>query len=119
MKNQWLTSIRSVSERRAIVTSGEDNTSGSTSNEVLISWDDDDTFLVCVYNVSPDIPYAIMKAPINATAQDVLAQSFFKARRMENPNSFVLIEDNSTLFENLKFFLGGNHMLSDVRRIKK
>lgn len=57
------------------------------------SWDDDDTFLVCVYNVSPDIPYAILKAPINATAQEVLAQSLVKARRMEDPNSFVLIEE--------------------------
>lgn len=89
----WLTSIRSVSERRAMFTSGEDNISGSASNETPTSWDDDDTFLVCVYNVSPDIPYAILKAPINATAQDVLAQSLLKARRMEDPNSFVLIEE--------------------------
>lgn len=89
----WLTSIRSVSERRAMFTSGEENTSGSASNEAPTSWDDDDTFLVCVYNVSPDIPYAILKAPINATAQDVLAQSLLKARRMEDPNSFVLIEE--------------------------
>lgn len=88
----WLTSIRSVSERRAMFTSGDGNASGA-SNEASTSWDDDDTFLVCVYNVSPDIPYAILKAPINATAQDVLAQSLLKARRMEDPNSFVLIEE--------------------------
>ncbi|XP_055309016.1 1-phosphatidylinositol 4,5-bisphosphate phosphodiesterase epsilon-1-like, partial [Sitodiplosis mosellana] len=89
----WLTSIRSVSERRAMFTNGEENTSNSASNETPTSWDDDDTFLVCVYNVSPDIPYAILKAPINATAQDVLAQSLLKARRMEDPNSFILIEE--------------------------
>lgn len=49
--------------------------------------------MLSVYNVSPDIPYAILKAPITATAQDVLAQSLLKARRMENPNNFVLIEE--------------------------
>lgn len=90
----WLTSIRSVSERRAMFNTNEENASNSgASNEASTSWDDDDTFLVCVYNVSPDIPYAILKAPINATAQDVLAQSLLKARRMEDPNSFVLIEE--------------------------
>lgn len=90
----WLTSIRSVSERRAMFKSNEENsTAGSSGNDASTSWDDDDTFLVCVYNVSPDIPYAILKAPINATAQDVLAQSLLKARRMEDPNSFVLIEE--------------------------
>lgn len=85
----WLTSIRSVSERRsstvgATVTGGEDGPS---------SWDDAESFLVCIYNVSPDIPYAILKVPISATAQDVLAQSLVKARRMENPNNFVLVEE--------------------------
>lgn len=91
----WLTSIRSVSERRATYVNNEENTASgtSTSNDAQSSWDDDDTFLVCVYNVSPDIPYAILKAPINATAQDVLAQSLLKARRMENPKNFVLIEE--------------------------
>lgn len=89
----WLTSIRSVSERRATFISNEESGGSGASNEAQSSWDDDDTFLVCVYNVSPDIPYAILKAPINATAQDVLAQSLLKARRMENPNNFVLIEE--------------------------
>lgn len=89
----WLTSIRSVSERRATFTSEQSTSQGGNPNEASSSWDDDDTFLVCVYNVSPDIPYAILKAPINATAQDVLAQSLVKARRMEDPNLFVLIEE--------------------------
>lgn len=51
------------------------------------------SFNCSIYNVSPDIPYAILKVPINATAQDVLAQSLLKARRMENPDNFVLIEE--------------------------
>lgn len=89
----WLTSIRSVSERRTTFTSSVEHTTDSGSNEIPTSWDDDDTFLVCVYNVSPDIPYAILKAPINSTAQDVLIQSLLKARRMEDPHSFVLIEE--------------------------
>lgn len=91
----WLTSIRSVSERRAMfMNNTERTTSGtSTSNEAPSSWDDDDTFMVCICNVSPDIPYAIMKAPINATAQDVLVQSLLKARRTANPKNFVIIEE--------------------------
>lgn len=94
----WLTSIRSVSERRSTFTgneggSGGNANDGGTEGGGSSSWDDDDTFMVCIYNVSPDIPYAILKVPMNATAQDVLAQSLLKARRMENPNNFVLIEE--------------------------
>lgn len=85
----WLTSIRSVSERRS-------STAGASvagTEDGPSSWDDAESFLVCIYNVSPDIPYAILKVPISATAQDVLAQSLVKARRMENPNNFVLVEE--------------------------
>lgn len=96
----WLTSIRSVSERRATYTGNDGEQAGGGETEGVGSgsgahsiWDDDDTFLVCIYNVSPDIPYAILKVPMNASAQDVLAQSLLKARRMENPNNFVLIEE--------------------------
>lgn len=89
----WLTSIRSVSERRSICTGAEEGTRSTSGEDASSSWDDDDTFLVCIYNVSPDIPYAILKVPISATAQDVLAQALVKARRMENPNSFVLVEE--------------------------
>lgn len=80
----WLTSIRSVSERRSLNAAGTGDPN---------AWDEKESFLVCVYNVSPDIPYAILKVPISATAQDVLAQSLVKARRMENPNNFVLNEE--------------------------
>lgn len=89
----WLTSIRSVSERRSICAGAEEAGRTTGGEEGSSSWDDDDTFLVCIYNVSPDIPYAILKVPISATAQDVLAQALVKARRMENPNSFVLVEE--------------------------
>lgn len=31
-------------------------------------------FLVCVFNVSPDQPYTIFKAPVSSTAQDIITQ---------------------------------------------
>lgn len=71
----WLSSIRSTRARQAR------------------TWEEADNFLVCVYNVSPEIPYAILKAPLSACAQDVLAQALVKARRMENPNKFILVEE--------------------------
>ncbi len=71
----WLSSIRSTRIRQPR------------------TWEDDDNFLVCIYNVSIDIPYAILKVPRSACAQDVLAQALIKARRLENPSQFVLIEE--------------------------
>lgn len=81
----WLTSIRSVSNREREARESE----GSISS----AWDENDTFLVCIYNVSPEIPYAILKVPLNACAQDVLAQALVKARRLEDPMKFVLVEE--------------------------
>lgn len=41
----------------------------------LRGWTDgEEAFLVCIYNVAPDQPYAILKAPITSTAQDIIAQ---------------------------------------------
>lgn len=71
----WLSSIRSTRIRQPK------------------TWEDADNFLVCVYNVSADIPYAILKVPVSACAQDVLAQALIKARRLENPSQFLLIEE--------------------------
>lgn len=48
---------------------------------------------MCIYNVSPEIPYAILKVPLNACAQDVLAQALVKARRLEDPMNFVIVEE--------------------------
>lgn len=81
----WLSSIRSVSSREREARESE----GSISS----AWDEKDTFLVCIYNVSPEIPYAILKVPLNACAQDVLAQALLKARRLEDPMKFVLVEE--------------------------
>ncbi|XP_077870240.1 1-phosphatidylinositol 4,5-bisphosphate phosphodiesterase epsilon-1-like [Saccoglossus kowalevskii] len=54
---------------------------------------DDQTFLVCVYNVSKEQPYTIFRALVSSTAQDIIAQSMAKARRFgEDPREFVLVE---------------------------
>lgn len=79
----WLSSIRSVSNRERQDSNAERNS----------AWDEDDNFLVCIYNVSPEIPYAILKVPLGSTAQDVLAQALVKARRLEDPMRFVLVEE--------------------------
>ncbi|XP_019772199.2 1-phosphatidylinositol 4,5-bisphosphate phosphodiesterase epsilon-1-like, partial [Dendroctonus ponderosae] len=81
----WLTSIRSVANRAREARKSD----GAPSN----AWEENDTFLVCIYNVSPEIPYAILKVPLNACAQDVLAQALLKARRLEDPMNFVIVEE--------------------------
>lgn len=49
-------------------------------------------FLVCVHDVSPDIPYAILRVPAAATAGTVLKQALSKGRSTADPNKFVLEE---------------------------
>jgi phosphatidylinositol phospholipase C epsilon len=87
----WLSSIRSTSS----ISTGR--SSSDLSPQAIQSggrsWDDHDNFLVCVYNVSPEIPYAILKVPLGSSAQDVLAQALVKARRLEDPARFVLVEE--------------------------
>ncbi|XP_020282205.1 1-phosphatidylinositol 4,5-bisphosphate phosphodiesterase epsilon-1-like [Pseudomyrmex gracilis] len=82
----WLASIRSTAGHSKF------NESNSRDQPTHI-WDEADTFLVCIYNVSPEIPYAILRVPVSSSAQDVLAQALIKARRMENPNKFALVEE--------------------------
>lgn len=82
----WLASIRSTAGQSKI------SIDNSSSSAVHI-WDEADTFLVCIYNVSPEIPYAILRVPVSSCAQDVLAQALVKARRMEDPCKFSLVEE--------------------------
>lgn len=63
------------------------------NDDIDRSWDEIRTFLVCVYNVSVERPYVILKVPTGSTAQDILAQVLVKARRMENPILFILVEE--------------------------
>ncbi|KAK0080494.1 hypothetical protein PV326_008131, partial [Microctonus aethiopoides] len=82
----WLASIRS--------TSGHSQLNDTNDHDQSMHiWDEADTFLVCIYNVSPEIPYAILRVPISSSAQDVLAQALVKARRMEDPMKFALVEE--------------------------
>ncbi|XP_050082243.1 1-phosphatidylinositol 4,5-bisphosphate phosphodiesterase epsilon-1-like [Anopheles aquasalis] len=107
----WVTSIRRTTDRRASIAAtmlsggaaggaagaGQPGGAGSTGKEPtaddLLALENLDNFLVCVYNVSQDIPYAILRVPMKSTAQDVLAQALLKARRLDNPNNFVLVEE--------------------------
>ncbi|XP_055588696.1 1-phosphatidylinositol 4,5-bisphosphate phosphodiesterase epsilon-1-like [Uranotaenia lowii] len=96
----WVTSIRrSADARRASIatTTGGGETAGDkepgTAADDPLALENVDNFLVCVYNVSHDIPYAILRVPIKSTAQDVLAQALLKARRIDNPNNFLLVEE--------------------------
>ncbi|XP_022235027.1 1-phosphatidylinositol 4,5-bisphosphate phosphodiesterase epsilon-1-like [Limulus polyphemus] len=83
----WVTTIRSSSKKERKRQETE------LSGDELHDWGEtEEMFLVCVYNVSPEQPYAILKAPITSTAQDIIAQALVKARRMEDPSSFVLVE---------------------------
>ncbi|XP_015590026.1 1-phosphatidylinositol 4,5-bisphosphate phosphodiesterase epsilon-1 isoform X2 [Cephus cinctus] len=82
----WLASIRSTAGHSKL----SDNTPRDQSTHI---WDEADTFLVCIYNVSPEIPYAILRVPVSSSAQDVLAQALVKARRMEDPMKFALVEE--------------------------
>uniref|UniRef100_A0A182P033 Phosphoinositide phospholipase C n=1 Tax=Anopheles epiroticus TaxID=199890 RepID=A0A182P033_9DIPT len=101
----WVTSIRRTTDRRASIaatiaggaaggaTGGGAATGKDPTADDLLALENVDNFLVCVYNVSQDIPYAILRVPMKSTAQDVLAQALLKARRLDNPNNFVLVEE--------------------------
>ncbi|XP_023235323.1 uncharacterized protein LOC111634715 isoform X2 [Centruroides sculpturatus] len=84
----WMTTIQSSANKERKKLDAE------MSGDELHDWgEDEDTFLVCVYNVSPDQPYAILKAPTSSTAQHILSQALLKAHRMEDPSKFVLVEE--------------------------
>lgn len=101
----WLSTVRRVGaalDRQSdymTMTFTKDNlkasqiTAAPQTNDSLGLIENVEHFVVCIYNVSPDIPYAMLKVPLKATAQDVLAQGLLKARRFDNPNNFVLLEE--------------------------
>ncbi|XP_043274277.1 1-phosphatidylinositol 4,5-bisphosphate phosphodiesterase epsilon-1-like isoform X2 [Venturia canescens] len=83
----WLASIRSTAGHSKLQPEEPED------DRSMHIWDEADTFLVCIYNVSPEIPYAILRVPVSSSAQDVLAQALVKARRMEDPIKFALVEE--------------------------
>lgn len=44
--------------------------------------EEEETFLVCVHNVSPEIPYAILKGRVTDTAKDILLQALLKVQNL-------------------------------------
>ncbi|XP_072943181.1 1-phosphatidylinositol 4,5-bisphosphate phosphodiesterase epsilon-1-like [Epargyreus clarus] len=88
----WLTSIRSTSsERTREKSEPSDEDSYSTITEEVRK--PPDSYLVCVHNVSHEIPYAILKVPLSATASYVVYQALTKARCHDDPKRFVLVEE--------------------------
>ncbi|KPJ05916.1 1-phosphatidylinositol-4,5-bisphosphate phosphodiesterase epsilon-1 [Papilio xuthus] len=87
----WLTSIRrSASTDRPQERSVPSDEESSAHEEEPRR---PDSFLVCVHNVSHEIPYAILKVPLSATASYVVYQALTKARCHDDPKRFVLVEE--------------------------
>ncbi|XP_022818821.1 1-phosphatidylinositol 4,5-bisphosphate phosphodiesterase epsilon-1-like [Spodoptera litura] len=87
----WLTSIRSASSDRNRDRSVPSDEESSTQDEEPRK--PPDSFLVCVHNVSHEIPYAILKVPLTASASYVVYQALTKARCHDDPKRFVLVEE--------------------------
>ncbi|CAK1554495.1 unnamed protein product [Leptosia nina] len=81
----WLTSIRSTSDKIQSVPSDEESQEEPSKPA--------DSFLVCVHNVCHEIPYAILKVPLTATASYVIYQALTKARCSDDPKRFMLVEE--------------------------
>lgn len=88
----WMTTIRTAYTQKEKQKRQENLNS---NDELNSEWNDEpeDTFLVCIYNVSPDQPYTILKAPTSSTSQAIIAQALLKARRLEDPREFVIVEE--------------------------
>ncbi|CAH2238553.1 jg6810 [Pararge aegeria aegeria] len=86
----WLTSIRSTSTDRSRDLSVPSDEDSSTQEEPRKP---SDSFLVCVHNVCHEIPYAILKVPLTASASYVIYQALTKARCQDDPKRFVLVEE--------------------------
>ncbi|KAK6186335.1 hypothetical protein SNE40_008388 [Patella caerulea] len=83
----WMTTM--LKEQKRL----EEDTSDWESTEHM--------FVVCVYNVSPDQPYTVFKAPVTSTAQDIITQAMMKAHRTntQDPRGYVLVEETEVIGE--------------------
>lgn len=90
----WMTTIKAASVQKEKYLRRQD----SDGFEEFSRWSDEplENFLVCVYNVSPDQPYAILKTAACSTSQDIISQALLKARRMEDPKDYVIVEEIET-----------------------
>ena len=90
----WMSSIRNAQKDRHRLRDGA--TDRQTTDQLNSEWTEEpinDTFLVCIYDVSPDQPYTILKANTASTASDIIRQALAKARRPESHTEFALIEE--------------------------
>ncbi|XP_021351592.1 uncharacterized protein LOC110449213 [Mizuhopecten yessoensis] len=81
----WMTTMLSIEHRRKVEESAD-----------TADWDSvEQVFLVCVYNVAPDQPYTIFKAPTSSSAQDIVTQAMMKAHRTDTDNlrKLLLVEE--------------------------
>lgn len=91
----WMTTIRSSSANKER-SRRNDQSCSRTNDEIIADWEDEaenETFLVCIFNVSEDQPYTILKASVSSTAQGIISQALIKAHRDEDSKSFVIIEE--------------------------
>lgn len=73
----WMSTIKAATIRKEkLVLNRQDSTNIA---DQFSSWNDDhlDNFLVCIYNVSPDQPYTILKASTTSTAQEIIQRVSF------------------------------------------
>jgi len=72
----WMSTIKAASIRKERVLVSEDS---HDHGDQFSSWNDDhlDAFLVCIYNVSPDQPYTILKAATTSTSQEIIQRVLF------------------------------------------
>jgi len=71
----WLSSISARGGRYA---GGSASKADTTRDEDFKHWGDDDNFLVCVHNVSPEIPYAILKVSRRIQVNNLLLYDYHK-----------------------------------------
>ena len=76
----WMSTIKAATIRKEKVLKRQDSSNNMSSSDQFSSWNDDhlDNFLVCIYNVSPDQPYTILKASTTSTAQEIIQRVGFK-----------------------------------------
>jgi phosphatidylinositol phospholipase C epsilon len=89
----WMTTIRTANKERI---KRQDVMNLSTCDELNSEWNEDsenDTFLVCIYNVNEDQPYTIMRSSISANSLQIISQALAKARRPEDYGHFVIVEE--------------------------
>ncbi|XP_014666625.1 PREDICTED: 1-phosphatidylinositol 4,5-bisphosphate phosphodiesterase epsilon-1-like [Priapulus caudatus] len=85
----WMTSIQRTGMNKDKRKESVQEMSGN-------DWDvGEQMFLVCVYNVSRDQPYTILKSAVSNTVHDIITQAMAKARRPGTPGDFTLMEEQA------------------------